>query len=149
MLGGIGSIPGAMIGGLLLGLLEAYATGYLPQGSTFHDLYVFILLITIILIRPSGILGKPAVPEGHERRPDSPDEATSPPSRGRRDDRGPRIGVDEWVASAEGRRAQVGPLQRAWRRTPPLGRLAVFVIPAIAFPFFANRETSTATASSR
>ncbi len=51
---------------------------------------------------------------------------------------GPRIGVDEWVASAEGRRARVGPLQRAWRRTPPLGRLAIFVIPAIAFPFFGN-----------
>jgi branched-chain amino acid transport system permease protein len=61
VLGGIGSIPGAMVGGVLLGLLESYATGYLPQGSTFHDLYVFILLIAIILIRPSGILGKPSV----------------------------------------------------------------------------------------
>ena len=61
VLGGIGSIPGAMVGGILLGLLEAYATGYLPQGSTFHDLYVFILLIAIILIRPSGILGKASV----------------------------------------------------------------------------------------
>jgi len=50
----------------------------------------------------------------------------------------PRIGVDEWVASAEGRRAQLGPLQRAWRRTPPLGRLAIFVVPAIAFPLFSN-----------
>ncbi|MGZ8695140.1 MAG: branched-chain amino acid ABC transporter permease [Gaiellaceae bacterium] len=61
VLGGIGSIPGAMVGGIVLGLLEAYATGYLPQGSTFHDLYVFILLIAIILIRPSGILGKATV----------------------------------------------------------------------------------------
>src|SRR3954469_14748840 len=61
VLGGIGSIPGAMVGGILLGLLESYATGYLPQGSTFHDLYVFILLIAIILIRPSGILGKATV----------------------------------------------------------------------------------------
>jgi branched-chain amino acid transport system permease protein len=58
VIGGIGSIPGAMLGGLLVGLSESYATGYLPQGSTFRDLYVFALLILIILIRPSGILGK-------------------------------------------------------------------------------------------
>jgi branched-chain amino acid transport system permease protein len=58
VIGGIGSIPGAMLGGLLVGLSESYATGYLPQGSTFRDLYVFALLIAIILIRPSGILGK-------------------------------------------------------------------------------------------
>ena len=58
VIGGIGSIPGAMLGGLLVGLLESYATGYLPQGSTFKDLYVFAVLILIILIRPSGLLGK-------------------------------------------------------------------------------------------
>lgn len=58
VIGGIGSIPGAMIGGLLVGLAEAYSTGYLPQGSTFQNLYVFGLLILIILIKPSGILGK-------------------------------------------------------------------------------------------
>ena len=58
VIGGIGSIPGAMLGGLLVGLAESYATGYLPQGSTFQNLYVFALLIAIILIRPSGILGK-------------------------------------------------------------------------------------------
>ena len=58
VIGGIGSIPGAMLGGLLVGLTEAYSTGYLPQGSTFQNLYVFALLILIILIKPSGILGK-------------------------------------------------------------------------------------------
>jgi branched-chain amino acid transport system permease protein len=58
VIGGIGSIPGAMVGGLLVGLAESYATGYLPQGSTFQNLYVFALLILIILIRPSGILGR-------------------------------------------------------------------------------------------
>jgi branched-chain amino acid transport system permease protein len=58
VIGGIGSIPGAMLGGLLVGLAESYATGYLPQGSTFQNLYVFALLILIILIRPSGILGR-------------------------------------------------------------------------------------------
>ena len=39
VLGGIGSIPGAMVGGLIVGLAESYATGYLPQGSTFQNLY--------------------------------------------------------------------------------------------------------------
>src|SRR6476659_1911538 len=55
VLGGIGSIPGAMVGGLIVGLAESYATGYLPQGSTFQNLYVFALLILVILIKPSGL----------------------------------------------------------------------------------------------
>src|SRR5919199_361976 len=58
VIGGIGSIPGAMLGGLLVGLAESYATGYLPQGSTFKNLYVFSLLIVVILVRPSGLLGR-------------------------------------------------------------------------------------------
>jgi branched-chain amino acid transport system permease protein len=58
VIGGIGSLPGAMLGGLLVGLAESYATGYLPRGSTFQNLYVFALLIAIIIIRPTGILGK-------------------------------------------------------------------------------------------
>src|SRR5690348_15430834 len=58
VIGGIGSIPGAMLGGLIVGLAESYATGYLPQGSTFQNLYVFALLIVIIIIRPQGLLGK-------------------------------------------------------------------------------------------
>ncbi len=57
VIGGIGSIPGAMVGGLIVGLAESYATGYLPQGSTFQNLYVFALLILVILIRPSGLFG--------------------------------------------------------------------------------------------
>jgi branched-chain amino acid transport system permease protein len=61
VIGGIGSIPGAMLGGLIVGLGESYATGYLPQGSTFQNLYVFALLIIVILIRPSGLLGKAAL----------------------------------------------------------------------------------------
>jgi branched-chain amino acid transport system permease protein len=61
VIGGIGSIPGAMVGGLIVGLSESYATGYLPQGSTFQNLYVFALLILVILIRPSGLFGKAAI----------------------------------------------------------------------------------------
>jgi branched-chain amino acid transport system permease protein len=61
VIGGIGSIPGAMLGGLVVGLAESYATGYLPQGSTFKNLYVFSLLILVILLRPSGLLGRAAI----------------------------------------------------------------------------------------
>ena len=61
VIGGIGSIPGAMVGGLIVGLAESYATGYLPQGSTFQNLYVFALLILMILIRPSGLFGRAAL----------------------------------------------------------------------------------------
>src|SRR5213075_1814562 len=61
VVGGIGSIPGAMLGGLAVGLLEAYATGYLPGGSTYANLYVFALLIAMFLVRPSGLLGSPVI----------------------------------------------------------------------------------------
>lgn len=56
VLGGIGSIPGAMLGGLVLGVLEAMTQGYLS--TNFSDTYTFILLIAIMLIRPNGLLGK-------------------------------------------------------------------------------------------
>jgi branched-chain amino acid transport system permease protein len=61
VVGGIGSIPGAMVGGLIIGLAEAMATGYLPQGSTFQDLWVFVILIVFMLVRPTGIFGKPEI----------------------------------------------------------------------------------------
>ena len=61
VVGGIGSIPGAMLGGYLIGLTEAFATGYLPGGSTYANLYVFALLITMFLVRPSGLLGSPVI----------------------------------------------------------------------------------------
>ncbi len=56
VIGGIGSIPGAMLGGLVIGLAEAFSTGYLS--STFYDLIVFGLLIAMLLVRPTGLLGK-------------------------------------------------------------------------------------------
>ena len=56
VVGGIGSIPGAMLGGLVIGLAEAFITGYVS--STFQDVFVFSILIVILLIRPSGLLGK-------------------------------------------------------------------------------------------
>jgi branched-chain amino acid transport system permease protein len=59
VLGGIGSIPGAMLGGVLLGLAETFAAGYLP--SEYKDVVAFTLLVLILLFRPTGLLGKPDV----------------------------------------------------------------------------------------
>jgi len=56
VIGGIGSIPGAMIGGLLLGLAEAYSQGYVS--TRWSDLYVFVILVLFMLFRPQGLLGK-------------------------------------------------------------------------------------------
>jgi branched-chain amino acid transport system permease protein len=56
VVGGIGSIPGAMLGGLFIGLAESFSTGYIS--STFSDLIVFGILITVMLVRPTGLLGK-------------------------------------------------------------------------------------------
>jgi branched-chain amino acid transport system permease protein len=56
VIGGIGSIPGAMLGGLLIGLAEAYTAGYWT--STFQDLVVFSMLIVVMLVRPRGLLGR-------------------------------------------------------------------------------------------
>jgi branched-chain amino acid transport system permease protein len=58
VVGGIGSIPGAALGGLVVGLAESYSTGYIPNGSTYQDLWVFSLLIVVLLVRPTGLLGK-------------------------------------------------------------------------------------------
>jgi branched-chain amino acid transport system permease protein len=59
VVGGIGSIPGAMLGGLLVGLAEAYAAGYV--GGRWSDLIVFGILILVLLVRPSGLLGTRAI----------------------------------------------------------------------------------------
>ena len=56
VVGGIGSIPGAMLGGLMIGLAESFVTGYLS--STYSNLLVFLLLIAVMLVRPSGLLGQ-------------------------------------------------------------------------------------------
>ncbi|AKX44048.1 branched-chain amino acid transporter permease subunit LivH [Thiopseudomonas alkaliphila] len=59
VLGGIGSIPGAVLGGLVLGVTEAMTSGYFS--SQYKDVVAFSLLILILLFRPSGILGRPEV----------------------------------------------------------------------------------------
>jgi branched-chain amino acid transport system permease protein len=56
VIGGIGNIPGAMLGGLLIGLAESFSAAYIS--STFQDLIVFSLLILVMLFRPRGLLGR-------------------------------------------------------------------------------------------
>ena len=58
VLGGIGSIPGAMIGGVLLGVVETMVSGYLS--STYRDAIAFVVLIAILLYRPGGLFGAPS-----------------------------------------------------------------------------------------
>jgi len=59
VIGGIGSIPGAMFGGLFIGLAEAYSAGYIS--SVFQDLIVFSLLVVVLLVRPSGLFGRATI----------------------------------------------------------------------------------------
>jgi len=56
VLGGIGSIPGAVLGAIVLGLTESFATGYIS--SDYQDVFAFALLIIILIFRPSGLLGR-------------------------------------------------------------------------------------------
>lgn len=64
VLGGIGNLKGAMLGGLLLGLIEALGTGYLGAatngvfGSNYQDVFAFIVLIAVLVFRPQGLLGE-------------------------------------------------------------------------------------------
>ncbi len=58
VLGGIGNLPGAVAGGLLLGLVEVFVAGYMPQGSQYRDGAAFVILIAVLLVKPSGLLGK-------------------------------------------------------------------------------------------
>ncbi len=64
VLGGIGNIYGAMLGGLVLGIVESLGAGYLGQltggflGSHYQDIFAFAVLILVLTLRPSGLLGE-------------------------------------------------------------------------------------------
>jgi len=57
VIGGIGNIRGAMVGGLLLGELESLSGGFIS--TQFQDTFVFLALIAVLLLRPQGLLGQP------------------------------------------------------------------------------------------
>lgn len=59
VLGGIGSIPGAVLGSFILGLTEAFATGYVS--SDYEDVFAFSLLVLILIFKPAGLLGKASI----------------------------------------------------------------------------------------
>ena len=59
MLGGIGSAPGAVVGGLLLGLLEQFSAGYVS--SQYKDAVAFVVILIVLLARPQGLLGRAGV----------------------------------------------------------------------------------------
>ncbi len=62
VLGGIGNVPGAMLGGFTIGLIEAIATQYIPQGEQWSNVVVFSVLVLVLIFRPSGLLGE-SLPE--------------------------------------------------------------------------------------
>jgi len=59
VLGGIGNIPGAMLGGVILGIVESFGAGYVS--SEYKDLYAFLILIIFLIFRPGGLLGERVV----------------------------------------------------------------------------------------
>jgi branched-chain amino acid transport system permease protein len=64
VLGGIGNLAGAMVGGLLLGVIESLAAGYIGDitggllGSNYQDIFAFVVLIIVLVFKPSGIMGE-------------------------------------------------------------------------------------------
>jgi len=64
VLGGIGNIYGAMVGGVILGLIESFGAGYIGDltdgmfGSNYQDIFAFVVLIIVLTVRPSGIMGE-------------------------------------------------------------------------------------------
>ena len=64
VLGGIGNLAGAVVGGLLLGIIESLGAGYIGDltggflGSHYQDIFAFVVLIVVLVFRPSGIMGE-------------------------------------------------------------------------------------------
>ena len=58
VIGGIGNVKGAVIGGVLLGFIEVMAVTFFPSLSAYKDIFAFVLLIIILLFRPNGLIGE-------------------------------------------------------------------------------------------
>lgn len=67
VLGGIGNIPGAMLGGIVLGFAETFGAGYIPNGSAYRDAIAFGILALLLVFRPQGLLGI-KLPDHHSER---------------------------------------------------------------------------------
>ena len=61
VIGGIGNIVGAVLGGFLLGLCEILIVALLPNLAEYRDAFAFLLLIGVLLFRPTGIMGEPII----------------------------------------------------------------------------------------
>ena len=61
VLGGIGNIAGAVVGAIVLGVTEVLVVAYLPNGSQYRDAVAFVILIVILLVKPSGLFGSHAI----------------------------------------------------------------------------------------
>ena len=62
LLGGLGNVPGAMVAGILLGMVEILSAAYL--GTSMRDLFSFLILILILLYRPTGLFGTRTIEPG-------------------------------------------------------------------------------------
>jgi branched-chain amino acid transport system permease protein len=64
VLGGIGNLAGALVGGLALGMIESLGAGYIGQltwgvfGSNYQDVFAFLVLVLVLVLRPTGIMGE-------------------------------------------------------------------------------------------
>ena len=58
VIGGIGNIQGAVLGGFILGALEILIVAFLPELTGYRDAFAFVLLIVVLLVKPAGLLGK-------------------------------------------------------------------------------------------
>ena len=58
VVGGFGSVPGAIVGGLIIGVVEAFAGRYMPEG--FKDIAAYVVVLAVLLVKPSGIFGETA-----------------------------------------------------------------------------------------
>jgi len=61
VLGGIGNVPGAFVGSLLMGTIDVLVVSFLPMGSRLRDFFAFFVLIVVFLVKPTGIFGEPQV----------------------------------------------------------------------------------------
>ena len=135
VVGGIGSIPGAMLGGLLVGLVESFAIGYV--GGQWSDIVVFGILIVLPALPSERTARLHAPSRRYERQPDTP-AAPEPPAE---PESSPQIGVDSWVADARG---PPGPsadfaaaFARAWDVHRPIrSSSSLFVALAATLPFW-------------